>query len=165
MLLLLTRDDQVYSIENMLWSARRESKADTEAKAARELEKASTLPTPGYKLNKTEEELIDVKSKQFPPYDGVIPQKNTNYISYNLQLIGLNKIYTYSTRLESTSAVLVTGHDIFYARVTAESIFDRLHDNFKSEYIAIAVGGLVTLLYVAGIYVKNKDAREAFLLK
>lgn len=38
MLVLLTSNDQVYSIENALWSARRQSKADAEAKAQKELE-------------------------------------------------------------------------------------------------------------------------------
>ena len=60
MLILITKEDQIYSIENALWSARRESKAETEAKAARELEKATTLPTPGYKINQTEEQIIDL---------------------------------------------------------------------------------------------------------
>lgn len=68
----------------------------------------------------------DVKSELFPPYDGVIIQRNTQFISYNLQLIDLRDVYTFATRLESTSAVIAFGHDIFCARITAESNFDRL---------------------------------------
>jgi hypothetical protein len=62
MLVLLTSNDQVYSIENALWSARRESKAAAEAKALKVLEEATVLPQPKYLLNTTEEAIIDVKS-------------------------------------------------------------------------------------------------------
>ena len=94
------------------------------------------LPTPKYLLNDTQEiEPIDVKSKLYPPYDGVIPQKNNAYLSYDLHLMGLKEIYTFATRLESTTAVLITGHDIFYARVSGESTFDRLDEKFKAHYV------------------------------
>jgi hypothetical protein len=165
MLLLVTSNDQVYSIEHALWSARRESKADAAARAQRELEAATVLPQPKYLTNATEESIIDVKSNQYPMYDGVIPQKNTRYISYDLPLLGLKNVYTFSTRLESTSAVLVTGHDIFYARVTAESVFDRLHEGFRAEYLAVSIGGLLVVLWAAGVYVKGKESRESYLLK
>ena len=56
--------------------------------------------------------------------------------------------------------MLVTGHDIFFARVTAESIFDRLHENFKSEFLMMSIGGLIALLYFANWYVKGKEAKE-----
>lgn len=95
----------------------------------------------------------------------MIPQRNTKYISYDQHLIDLKNIYTFATRLESTSAVFVTGHDIFYARVTAESIFDRLHEDFKAQYLIGGIGGLFALVYAAQIYTKRKDARESFLLK
>lgn len=165
MLLLITSNDQVYSIEHAMWSARRESKAATEAKAQKELETATMLPQPKYMLNQTEEAIIDVKSNQYPPYDGVLAQKNTRFISYDLQLVDLKEIYTFATGLESTSAVLITGHDIFYARVTAESIFDRLHEDFKAQLLIAGVGGLIALVYIAQAYVKKKEAREAFLQK
>lgn len=45
-----------------MWSARRESKAEAEEKAKKALETATTLPTPKYMLNSTEEQIIDVKS-------------------------------------------------------------------------------------------------------
>lgn len=166
MLVLLTSNDQVYSIENALWSARRQSKADAEAKAQKELEVATTLlPQPKYLLNETTDAPPDVKSQQFPPYDGVIPQKNTRYVSYDLPLIDLKQVYTLPTRLESTSAVLVTGHDLFYARVTAESTFDRLHEGFQAQFLLLSIGGLLALFYAGQLYVQRKDARESYLLK
>ena len=166
MLVLITSNYQVYSIENALFSARRQSKEQAEAKAQKELESATILPQPKYKDNSTHEDaVIDVKSTVFPPYDGVIPQRNTRFISYDLHLVGLKDIFTFSTRLESTSAVLVTGHDMFYARVTAESVFDRLDDHFKSAYMYMVIGGLLALLWFAGNYTKSKEAKEHFLIK
>lgn len=44
MLVLITSNDQVYSIENALFSARRQRKEEAEAKAAKELAAATTLP-------------------------------------------------------------------------------------------------------------------------
>ena len=76
LLVLLTQNDQVYSIEHMFWSARRERKEEAEAKEQRELEKAvsGVLPTPKYMLNDSiEVEPLDIKSKAYPAYDGVIP--------------------------------------------------------------------------------------------
>ena len=67
-----------------------------------------------------------VKSTEFPQYDGVIPQMNTKFISYDLELVGLENLLCFSTRLESTTAVFSYGHDLFYARVNPEANFDRL---------------------------------------
>ena len=66
MLLLITSNDQVYSIENAMWSARRQRKEEAEAKAKKELESATVLPPPKYKLNITEDSIIDVKSSMYP---------------------------------------------------------------------------------------------------
>ena len=59
----------------------------------------------------------------------------------------------------------MTGHDMFYARVTAESVFDRLDDHFKSAYMYMVIGGLLALLWFAGNYTKSKEAKEHFLIK
>jgi hypothetical protein len=167
LLVLLTQNDQVYSIEHVFWSARRERKEEAEAKEQKELEKAvsGVLPTPKYMLNDSIEiEPIDIKSKAYPPYDGVIPQKNKAFVSYDLQLLGLSEIYTFATRIESTSAVLVTGHDLFYARVTGESHFDKLQDSFRVHYVYMGIGGLLACLWFAKSYETNKTAKEKFLM-
>jgi len=108
---------------------------------------------------------MEVKSTLFPPYDGVIPHRNTRFITYDLQLTNLEEVYTFPTRLESTSAVVATGHDIFFARITAESNFDRLHEDFNTPALIATIAGLFVALYAAQVYVKSKEATEAFLLK
>ena len=107
----------------------------------------------------------DVKSELFPQYDGIIVQRNTRFISYSLQLIDLREVFTFPTRLESTSAVISIGHDIFFARITAESNFDRLQENFQTPALIGTIIFLCTALWGLARYVKGADAREAFLLK
>lgn len=163
MLVLITSNDQLYSIENAMFTARRQTKAEAEA-AADKLAMAATMLAPEKPRNDTDR-IMDVKSTLFPPYDGVIPQRNTNFISYDLELTDLREVYTFPTRLESTSAVVAIGHDIFFARITAESNFDRLHEDFKAPALFATIVGLIVALYAAQVYVKSKEATEQFLIK
>lgn len=93
----------------------------------------------------------------------MIQQVNTNFVSYDLVLSRLDHIMTFATRLESTTGVLVYGHDVFFARIMPEGNFDRLHENFQATLlygvIAFLVGGLV----IAQKYVENKEKRETYL--
>jgi len=45
----------------------------------------------------------DLKIKELPPYDAVIPIISTKYISYGLPLVSLKVIKAFPTRLESTT--------------------------------------------------------------
>jgi len=162
MLVLITTNDQVYTIEHALFTARRQTKAEADAAA----EKAAAIVSTFGKYNVTpEEHVVDVKSAFFPQYDGVIAQRNTRFISYDLQLVDLRNIVAFPTRLESTSAVLAFGHDIFYARINPESNFDRLHEGFKAPLLFGTIAGLILALYAATVYVKSSEAKEQFLLK
>lgn len=114
-------------------------------------------------LNDTD--VFEVKSPLLPLYDGVIPQKNTRFVSYDLQLLNLKKLYTFPTRLESTSQVIALGHDIFFARITPESNFDRLHENFKGILLIGVIAGLAIALAAAITYQSSKDLKEKFLMK
>lgn len=88
-----------------------------------------------------EETKLVIKSDKFPMYDPVLPQYNTKFISYDKQMIGLNKVQTFATRLESTTLVLAYGHDIFLTRITPDNKFDLLDEsfNFKLLFAAIIV--------------------------
>jgi len=72
---------------------------------------------------------------------------------------------TTATRLESTTAILAYGHDVFGARVMPQGNFDRLDENFKGALLFGTIAGLVISLYAAQIYIKSKEVREAFLTK
>tara|TARA_B110000285_G_C14907880_1_gene506448 strand:+ start:289 stop:876 length:588 start_codon:yes stop_codon:yes gene_type:complete len=162
-LVVITGNDQVYTIENILFTARRQTKAEADALAERDLIIATTIgPLPARNESDT---ILELKDPKLPPYDGIIPQKNTKYVSYDLNLVDLRKLYTFSTSLESTSAVVAFGHDFFYARINPEGSFDRLHENFKGEYILAVISGLFVLIHLANSYIKNKEQREAWLKK
>jgi hypothetical protein len=66
----------------MSFTARRQTKAEHEAKEEKKLQ-AATMLAPEKPRNETDT-APDVKSELFPPYDGVIIQRNTRFISYNL---------------------------------------------------------------------------------
>lgn len=161
MLVVITSNDQIYSIENALYTARRQHKSEAEAIKQRELDEATTLG-PIKEKNETEK-LLDVKSTLFPPYDGVIPQKNTRFISHDVHLVDLKSIYTMETRLESTTTVLAIGHDIFGARINPEGNFDRLHENFDAKFLFGSILFLFFAVYAAQVYVKQRETRENFL--
>jgi len=65
--------------------------------------------------------------------------------------------------LESTSAIIAVGHDIFGARIMPEGNFDRLHENFKGTLLFGTIAGLIVSLYAAQFYIKSKEAKENFL--
>ena len=77
-------------------------------------------------MTKLKEELDEVdkpkpivlKHEMYPKYDPVIGQNNRKYLSYDLELFGLENLQTFSSRLESTTQVFVYGHDIFFARTS-----------------------------------------------
>ena len=50
-----------------------------------------------------DEKTLDLKNKELPPYDSVIPVNPLKYISYGQQIIGLRDIKAFPTRLESTT--------------------------------------------------------------
>jgi len=162
-LIVITSDDQVYSIENSLFTARRQTKDEADALAERTLEKQLALGAASER-NLTDT-LLEIKSNLFPPYDGIISKKNTKYISYDLDLVDLREIITLSTRLESTTGVLAVGHDIFFSRFMPEGNFDRLHENFKAPLLFAVIVVLVLGLYSASLYVKSKEKRDTFLKK
>lgn len=109
--------------------------------------------------------VVDVKNPLLPQYDGVIPQRNTKFVSYDLNLVDLRQLLTAPTRLESTTAVVAIGHDVFGARIMPEGNFDRLHENFKGTLLFATISGLVVALYAAQLYIKSKEGKEAFLTR
>jgi hypothetical protein len=44
-----------------------------------------------------------LKVEQLPRYEPVIPKLNKKYLSYDLKLVGLEEILTFTSRIESTT--------------------------------------------------------------
>jgi ER membrane protein complex subunit 1 len=104
-----------------------------------------------------------LKSDKFPMYDPVIPQLNTKFVTYDLQLVGLERIQTFSSRLESTTQVFAYGHDLFLARVKPDGSFDLLDEEFN--YFMLF--GCIVLILFGNLYmsrmVKKEQTRTQFL--
>jgi len=63
------------------------------------------IPEVPFETEEEEEESkqIQLKVATLPPYDGVIPLKETKFISYGTKMHGIRFIDSFSTNLESTS--------------------------------------------------------------
>ena len=69
-LVVITSNDQVYTIESMLFTARRQTKAEADALAERDMIIATTIgPLPA--RNETDT-ILELKDPKLPPYDGII---------------------------------------------------------------------------------------------
>ena len=104
-----------------------------------------------------------LKSDKYPAYDAVIQETAVRYITYDLPLIGLQKVMTLTTRLESTTQVFAYGHDLVLARIKPDNKFDLLDDSFNYSFLGIAIVGLYTANFIFSKYLKRETAKKAFL--
>ena len=115
------------------------------------------------KAKEEEKEVLLIKSDKFPMYDPVIPQVNTKFLTYDLQLTNLDKIQTFSSRLESTTQVFAYGHDLFLARVKPDGSFDLLDEEFNFTLL-FGVIGLILVANVYGAVVAKKETLKTQFL-
>ena len=73
-------------------------------------------------------------------------------ISHRHELIGLEKVETAPSRLESTSLTVTYGIDIFYTLVAPEKQFDILSEDFRKDYLILTIIGLVVISRLVGWY-------------
>lgn len=125
-----------------------------------------TLPDPDNLDKEEEEEPMDVqlKSNKFQVYDPVIPSFDVRYISYDVSLVGLENLYTFSTRLESTSQVLAYGHDLFLVRISPDNKFDMLDEEFNYSLLFLVIGALIAANYIFRKYLNTMNAKKSFLI-
>jgi hypothetical protein len=157
-LLVITQSNQVYQIDHNLFSARRPHPENLALLAA-QAEDPKKAALENHLLTSN-----DLKSKDLPPYDAVIPVVTTKHLTYGTPLLGLSEIKAFPTRLESTTQVLVYGFDIFYTRMSPENNFDLLQEyfNYTLLFLFIAGLGLATFL-IRGHYLKGKR-QSTFLM-
>ena len=152
-MLLVTTQNKIYTLQDVFFSARRPHPA-----------KPAPLPTSFKealnaeleKVKEEEKEVLLIKSDKFPMYDPVIPQINTKFISFDLQLINLQKIQTFPTRLESTTQVFAYGHDLFLGRVKPDGTFDLLDEEFNYMLLFAFIG----FLLVANVFAAQMQKKE-----
>lgn len=116
-LIFITDQNQVYSLKDSLFSARRPY-PPVQKDWVDELKESLEDPD--------KVKPIELKVEQLPRYEPVIPQLNKKYLSYDSDLVGLEQVLTFTSRLESTTQVFVHGHDLFMARFMPDDGYDLL---------------------------------------
>ncbi len=77
-------------------------------------------------------------------YDPSLPLNPQQFLSHSREVLGINRIMTSPTLLESTSMVFAFGHDIFGTQVAPSQTFDVLGKSFKKVQLI----GTVVALYL-----------------
>ena len=151
-LLVVTRDNQIYQIDHQFYTARRPH--------------SDTLGLTGAATEEEKKEgILELKSSTFPPYDAVIPVNPIKYLTYGMNLIGLKSIKAFPTRLESSSQVLAYGFDLFFVRVSPDSAFDLLQENFNFTLLFTFIGGLFVTLLMVKAYIEARTKHNNFLIQ
>ena len=107
---------------------------------------------------------LQLKSNKFQVYDPVIPSFDVRFLTYDLPLIGLEKMCTFSTKLESTSQVLAYGHDLFLSRIRPDNKYDMIDEDFNYALLFLAIIGLFGTNYMLSKYLKNEKSKKEFLI-
>ena len=76
----------------------------------------------------------------------------------------MDKLRTFSTRLESTSQVLSYGHDLFLARISPDKKYDMIDEEFNYALLFAAIAGLIVATFALRKFMKSKADRQKFLL-
>ena len=140
-LLLILENNQVYALKQLLISPRRP-------------------------ISETMNENIDLdltsnlQNRELMPYDAYLPFTPQAVISHRHKLIGLRKITTAASRMESTSLAISFGSDLFYSTVAPEKQFDVLSEDFKKSYLLLTCLGLMILTKVSTWYFNKKRLRD-----
>lgn len=159
-MVLITNQNKIYKLQDVQFSARR---PHPEKPAPMPTSFKEALSAELEKAKEDEKEVLLIKSDKFPMYDPVLPQINTKFVTYDLQLTNLERIQTFSSRLESTTQVFAYGHDLFLARVNPDGSFDLLDEEFNFMLLF----GVIGLILVANVYgssmVKKETLKTQFL--
>ena len=149
-LIVLTNNGQLYQIDNQLFSARRPH-TDTLVLGEKAPEDVKKPDHPSAIITSS-----DLKVKELPAYDAVLPVISTKYLSYGLPLVNLSHIKTFPTRLESTTQLLSFGFDVFFVRISpGETAFDLLQESFNYTLLFLFIAGLA----LATVLVRNYSVK------
>lgn len=157
-LVCVTAENQVFSIKDMMFSARRpfppvqkDFMQELKDKLEEDLEE--------------KEKPIELKDDKYPRYEPVIPQQSKKYLSYDMKLVNLSEVMTFTTRLESTTQVFAYGHDLFLSRMMPDNGYDLLDEDFS--YIALFAFIVVLIIgdFVLSQFLKKRTAIKMFLTR
>ncbi|KAG0188526.1 hypothetical protein DFQ28_004733 [Apophysomyces sp. BC1034] len=97
----------------------------------------------------------DDQEEALIPY-APIPDERRTFLTYNLEVIGIQHIATTPALLESTSLVFAYGLDTFFSRSSPSRQFDVLSEDFSKSQLLLTIAGLIVGILVAGPMVRRK---------
>ena len=107
---------------------------------------------------------LQLKSNKFPVYDPVVPSFDVRFLTYDLNLVGIDHMTTFSTKLESTSQVFAYGHDLFLSRIRPDNKYDMIDEDFNYALLFLAIVGLFATNYALSKYLKSEKSKKEFLI-
>lgn len=85
-----------------------------------------------------------------------IPDERRFFLTYDLDVAGIQTIITSPSLLESTSLVFSYGLDTFYSRQSPSRQFDVLSEDFSKVQLLLTMLGLGIAILISGPIVRRK---------
>ncbi|CAO3582557.1 unnamed protein product [Absidia cylindrospora] len=98
----------------------------------------------------------DDQEEQLLPY-APIPEERKMFLTYNLEVIGIQHIISAPALLESTSLIYAYGLDSYFTRDSPSRQFDVLSEDFSKSQLLLTIIALVIGILVAGPIVRRKQ--------
>ena len=90
---------------------------------------------------------------------------NKRYITYDLKLVGLESLISFTSRLESTAQVFAYGHDLFLARTMPDNGYDLLDESFSYVGLFAFIVLLIVGDFALSRYLKTVASKKSFLTR
>ncbi|RUP43929.1 hypothetical protein BC936DRAFT_150183 [Jimgerdemannia flammicorona] len=103
------------------------------------------------------------KEEMLIPYSPAIPDERRLFYSYNLQVLGVKRILSSPTLLESTSLVFAYGLDTYFTPVAPSKQFDVLSEDFSKTQLLLTMAALVIGIIVTRPMVRRKRVNRLWL--
>lgn len=158
-LLLVLENDQIYSLRKFdsdtAMYLRKLSKLAKERHENQQKEAFDHSIIDSLDLD-MEDQMVDEEGQVVQMIDSFLPFNPQLIITHKHELIGLEKVISAPSRLESTSLTLSYGLDIFYTTVAPEKQFDILDEDFRKDYLIMTILGLIVMSKVFDWYFTKK---------
>lgn len=102
----------------------------------------------------------DDKEEMLIPYRPLIDYNPRDVASYSLEIMGIEKIVSSPSSLESTSLVLAYGIDIFFVRRSPSKSFDVLSEDFNYSALILTMLALAASIQVAKHFAQRKRLND-----
>lgn len=103
------------------------------------------------------------KEEMLVPYDFTLPQEPSRTLSHKKIVLGIERIISGPTLLESTSLICAFGLDIFITRVTPSMPFDRLGQSFSKSQIGISLSVLCAAIMITRPFAARKQLESRWI--